>query len=102
MHEGIAWLAAALCFGLGDLLTTLVGTRRAGLVERAPVARRIGGAVPPVGRLVALKAASLGVAYVLTATLVPPETSALVPLCLAAVGVAVSGYNVGRIRATTA
>jgi len=92
--EVVWWLVAIATFGVGDGVTTVIGTRYAGLVERSPVVRRIAGRRPSIPALVGLKLLAFGAALVLSRVLLPSTHHAFVPLGIAVVGVGVTGFNV--------
>lgn len=85
------WALAFLFFCVGDVVTTHVGLSMHGVVEAGPV-------VAPLLRehglagMVLLKAVIVGGAYGAT-RIVPDPQSVGVPLGLALVGVAVTGWN---------
>lgn len=89
--EGSAWVAAILMFGVGDVVTTLVGISAFGAVELSPVA---GPVVETIGlwALVPLKAATLVAFYGLFAY-TPTDYREGVPLGLSLVGAAAVGWN---------
>lgn len=89
-RERVLWVLALLGYGLGDLVTTLVGLSTGRAAEAGPVA----GPVAEFGlpALVALKLASL-VAFYLAWRLLPRPFRVAVPLAVAGVGAVVSAWN---------
>lgn len=89
--EASAWVAAILMFGVGDVVTTLVGISAFGAVEASPVA---GPVVETIGlwTLVPLKAATL-VAFYGLFTYAPTDYREGVPLGLTLLGSAAVGWN---------
>jgi hypothetical protein len=91
VHERALWAVALLGYGLGDLLTTLVGLSTGRGAEAGPVAARLvaGFGLPA---LVVLKLSSLA-AFYLAWRLLPRPTRVAVPLAVAGVGVLVTAWN---------
>lgn len=92
--EAIWWLLAIATFGVGDSVTTVAGTRWAGLVERSPVVRRVAGARPSIPALVGLKIVAFLVAGGLSRVVPPGSYRSMVPASIAAVGLLATGFNV--------
>jgi len=92
--EAIWWLLAIATFGVGDSVTTVAGTRWAGLVERSPVVRRIAGRQPSIPALVGLKLVAFLVAGGLSHVLPPGSYRSMVPASIAVVGLLATGFNV--------
>jgi len=89
--SGYVWLVAVLCYGVGDLATTAVGMRTAGVAEAGPIPAYLLDAVGVVG-FVALKLAVFAVGLILW-RVVPDPHRLGVPLALATFGVFVTGWN---------
>jgi len=85
------WLLAVLTYGVGDSLTTVVGTAGASAAEAGPLAAAFLDAWG-VGGLLLLKGLVLAAFYALWRALDTPGRVA-VPLSLAAVGTAVTAWN---------
>lgn len=98
MYTLLAWTGAILWFGVGDVVTTLVGTRRAGLVEGAPLPRAVAGPRPSVSRLVGLKVLGLLIAFLGAELIVPGPYRVVVPIVVTVMGVGVTAYNLEMIR----
>lgn len=85
------WIGALLFFGLGDLLTTVVGLMGGRVAEAGPLAaalvERYG-----LGVLGMLKIAAIGVCYALW-RLIPRPYAVGTPLGLAVLGMLVTGWN---------
>lgn len=94
-HQSTLWIAALLLYGFGDLITTTVGLSHHDIVEVGPVAQPIVGAYGTLG-LAVLKSATLFGSY-LVWRLVPPPHRVGIPLGLAIVGIAVTGWNTAVI-----
>jgi hypothetical protein len=94
----LAWTGALLTFGVGDVVTTVVGTRRAGLVEGAPLPKAVAGRQPTIPRLVGLKVVGFLVAFLGAEFLIPARVRFVVPVTVAVVGVVVTVYNLAMIR----
>lgn len=86
------WLLAVLLFGVGDVVTTSVGLTLPGVVEADPVARVAIDSFG-VGSIVGLKLLAFGLCYAVWRT-VPRPYCLGVPLGLAALGAAVTAWNV--------
>lgn len=97
--EGLLWLVAALFFGLADAATTGFGLSTALVAERSPT---VGHAVEQNGMaaVLFLKLAVFAVAYALW-RVVPRPHRVGVPLGLAILGVAVTGWNLGVLYIAT-
>lgn len=91
VRERSLWIVVLLCYGLGDLLTTLVGLATGRGAEAGPVAAEL---VAEFGlpALVALKLTSLATFY-LAWRLLPRPVRVAVPIGVAGVGVVVSVWN---------
>lgn len=90
--SGVAlWLLALLCYGVGDVVTTVVGVHTPGVVETNPFARWA-FARSVVGGMVALKGLAFAGAYLLWRA-VPPPYRVGVPLGLALSGLVVTCWN---------
>jgi len=85
------WLLAVLTYGVGDALTTVVGTAGASAAEAGPLAAAFIDAWG-VGGLLLLKGLTLAAFYALWHTLDTPGRVA-VPLSLAVVGTGVTAWN---------
>mgnify|MGYP006275828315 FL=1 len=85
------WLLAVGFFGVGDLVTTAVGLRLSGVVEAGPL---VGPLIDRygVGSLFVLKSLALAGSYGVW-RVVPAPHRIGVPLGLAVLGVAVTGWN---------
>lgn len=85
------WLIALIGFGIGDILTTVIGLSAGHLVEVgpfvAPIINRFG-----IMALVGLKICAFGIAGLLW-RLTPRPHAVGVPLGLAALGALVTGWN---------
>lgn len=92
------WILAVLLFGVGDLVTTAVGLGIPGIVEADPLARalidRFG-----IGSLVGLKLVAFALCFAVWQT-VPRPYSRGVPIGLAALGGAVTAWNVLVVAST--
>ena len=90
-HQPTLWLLAVGFFGVGDLVTTAAGLRLSGIVEAGPL---VGPLIDSygVGSLVVLKCLALVGSYGIW-RLTPPPHRIGVPLGLAVLGVAVTGWN---------
>jgi len=89
------WVAAVAFFGVGDLTTTTIGLGLAGVVEAGPV---VGPAVDRYGiaGIGLMKLLVLGGSYGLWRAVPAPHRLG-VPLGIAVVGVAVTGWNTAII-----
>ena len=88
---GTLWIAAILCYGVGDTVTTFVGLSTGGVAEVGPIA---GPLMEAYGReaLLGIKAVTFGAAYAVWASLRTPGRVA-VPLALTVVGAVVTTWN---------
>jgi len=91
---------AVLFFGLGDLVTTLIGLRVAGVAEANPVVTRL-SQQPTLGAIVVLKTIVFGTCYLLWKHIPQPHCGG-VPLSLATVGVLVTTWNLHILLLTVA
>ena len=89
--HGLAWLFVAVFFVVGDVVTTVVGLRLPGVVERNPAVVALLGE-HGFAAMVALKALVVSVAY-LVYRVAPHPHAVGIPLGFAAIGVAVTGWN---------
>jgi hypothetical protein len=96
-RQAALWATGILCFGVGDLLTTVLGLQVDGVTER--------NAVPAVlieqygfAAMVGLKLLAFGGCYVLWRVARRPHRLG-VPLGLALLGVAVTLWNLGVLLA---
>ncbi len=90
-HQRTWWLIALASYGLGDLVTTLVGLAAGRGSEAGPLAASLLGRFGLLG-IVLLKLTSLLVFYLLWA-LGPEPGRVAVPLALVVVGVGVTVWN---------
>ena len=90
-RERALWAAVLLGYGVGDLLTTLVGLSTGRGAEAGPVAAEL-VAEFGIPALVVLKLASLGAFYLLWRLLGWPARVA-VPMGVAGIGVFVTAWN---------
>jgi hypothetical protein len=88
----LLWLVAVICFGAGDVLTTAVGLRLAGVVEVQPIAAHL-FEYSVLWGMVLLKTAVFGGCYVVWRC-APEPYSVGVPLGLAALGTVVVAWNI--------
>jgi hypothetical protein len=86
------WGIALLCFGAGDVVTTTVGLRLAGVVELQPLAARL-FRYSTLWGMVILKTAVFSGCYALWRR-APEPYCVGVPLGLATLGVVVVAWNV--------
>ncbi|MFW6320389.1 MAG: hypothetical protein ACOC0Z_00945 [Halohasta sp.] len=85
------WLLVVASFGVGDLVSTVVGLRLPGVVEAGPVAAPVFDRYGLAG-MVGLKLVTIVAGYGCWRALPAPHRVG-VPLGLAVVGVAVTGWN---------
>jgi hypothetical protein len=97
--ERALWLFAVLTFGVGDLATTAVGLAAPGVVEGNPLAVALLER-STLGALVALKGGFLLAAFAAW-RVVPAPHRVGIPLGLATVGVAVTGWNLHVVVAAS-
>jgi len=90
-HQPTLWIVALLLYGLGDLVTTLVGLSQQGLVEIGPVAGPVLDAYGTPG-LVVLKSGTFAGSYVAW-RLLGASHRVGIPLGLAVVGLIVTVWN---------
>jgi hypothetical protein len=91
------WVAAVLCYGVGDYVTTVVAVRRYSVVEANPVVRRLLSRHPgPVGFGV-LKLATLAVCYLGFLAIADTALAVGIPVALTVLGVAVTLSNLRAI-----
>lgn len=81
----LLWGSAIALYGVGDIVTTLMGLQTAGVNEAHPVSASILGAYGPAG-MVATKAVVIGVAMWASKNVVPREWAVGVPVGLSALG----------------
>lgn len=93
------WVVAVLCFGAGDVVTTAIGLRVAGVVELQPVASYL-FQHSPLGTMVLLKTAAFGSCYLLW-KLAPEPYRIGVPLGLATFGTALVVWNLRVLLVAT-
>lgn len=93
-RRGVAqlWLIAVICFGAGDVVTTVVGLRLRGVVEMQPFAAHL-FEYSVLGAMVLLKAAVFCGCYVVWRR-APEPYNVGVPLGLATLGTVVVIWNV--------
>jgi hypothetical protein len=86
------WVVAIAFYGVGDLVTTAIGLRISGIVEAGPL---VGPLVDRYGvvSLFVLKLGTLAASYGIW-QLIPTPHRTGVPLGLAVLGVAVTGWNI--------
>ncbi|GAB3669088.1 hypothetical protein [Halopiger thermotolerans] len=92
------WLLAVLVYGVGDLVTTVVGTRTDGIVEGQPLTRAIFGERPSALRFGLFKVGVLLAFYGGSLLLPDDRFRALVPAAILGVGIGVVVHNVRTIR----
>lgn len=85
------WLLAAVSFGLGDVVTTIIGFRMAGVYELNPIASSL-FQYSSVGALLALKTGAFGIGYIVWVWTPRPQCLGA-PLALITVGVPVTVWN---------
>ena len=85
------WVIAVLFFGIGDVVTTVIGLKTAGVVEVHPIAAALFER-SILASMVVLKSAAFGSCYVLW-KLTPDPYSVGVPLGLIVLGVCVTLWN---------
>ncbi|KAB1192742.1 hypothetical protein GJR96_04510 [Haloferax sp. MBLA0076] len=96
--DAILWGAAALAYGLGDYVTTIVGVRMAGVQEGNPLVRFISGGDPGPGSFAVLKLVSVALFVAAYWTLSPTTARLAVPTALTLLGTVVTARNVQIIR----
>jgi len=97
-HQSTLWLVALLLYGLGDLVTTVVGVAQPGIGEIGPVAGPVLDAYGTSG-LVLLKSGTLAASYAVWRFLGAPHRVGI-PLGLAVVGLVVTSWNTALIWVT--
>lgn len=85
------WLLAVVSFGVGDVVTTIVGLRMGGVSELNPVAAYF-FQYSPVGALLVLKSIAFGIGYLFWVWTPRPHCLGA-PLGLITVGVPVTAWN---------
>jgi len=85
------WVGALLLYGLGDLVTTIVGLSQQGIVEIGPVAGPVVETYGTLG-LVVLKSGTLAASYGVWRFAPQPQRVGI-PLGLVVVGLAVTSWN---------
>jgi len=85
------WLVAIAFYGVGDLVTTVIGLRISGIIEAGPL---VGPLIDQYGvmSLFVLKFLTIGVSYGVR-QVIPTTHRTGIPLGLAVLGVAVTGWN---------
>ncbi|ELZ73858.1 hypothetical protein C5B90_07045 [Haloferax sp. Atlit-12N] len=96
--DAILWGAAALAYGLGDYVTTVLGVRMAGVQEGNPVVRLISGGDPGPGSFAVLKLVSVALFFAAYWVLRPAVARLAVPISLTLLGAVVTVRNVRIIR----
>ncbi|WP_058826875.1 DUF5658 family protein [Haloferax sp. Q22] len=96
--DAILWGAAALAYGLGDYVTTVLGVRMAGVQEGNPVVRLISGGDPGPGSFAVLKLVSVALFFATYWVLRPAVARLAVPISLTFLGAVVTVRNVRIIR----
>ncbi|MGB9957119.1 DUF5658 family protein [Haloferax prahovense] len=96
--DAILWGAAALAYGLGDYVTTVLGVRMAGVQEGNPVVRLISGGDPGPGSFAVLKLISVALFFATYWVLRPAVARLAVPISLTLLGAVVTVRNVRIIR----
>ncbi|RDZ42853.1 hypothetical protein C5B86_14275 [Haloferax sp. Atlit-19N] len=96
--DAILWGAAALVYGLGDYVTTVLGVRMAGVQEGNPVVRLISGGDPGPGSFAVLKLVSVALFFAAYWVLRPAVARLAVPISLTLLGAVVTVRNVRIIR----
>ncbi|WP_148413752.1 DUF5658 family protein [Haloferax sp. KTX1] len=99
--DAILWGAAALAYGLGDYVTTVLGVRMAGVQEGNPIVRRVSGGDPGPGSFAALKLVSIALFLAAYWALRPSVARLAVPFSLTVLGAVVTVRNVRIIRRRT-
>lgn len=89
------WAMAVLFFGIGDVVSTVIGLNAGGLAEVGPLVAPIIEAYG-VASLIGLKVATFGLCYLLWRFTPRPHRIG-VPLGLATLGVLVTAWNVSLI-----
>ncbi|WP_416838316.1 DUF5658 family protein [Haloferax sp. DFSO52] len=92
--DAILWSAAALAYGVGDYVTTIVGLRMAGVEEGNPIVRFLSGGDPGPGSFAVLKLVSVGLFVAAYWTLRPGSARLAVPTALILLGTIVTARNV--------
>lgn len=85
------WLLAVFSFGFGDMVTTIVGLRMAGVTELHPISSYL-FQYSTLGAIIGLKTIVFGIGYVLWKCTPRPDRLA-VPLGVITVGVPVTAWN---------
>jgi hypothetical protein len=98
--DRLLWLLAVLAFGLGDLVTTVIGLTTPGVVEANPLVAALLER-SALGALVALKSASLLIFFAVWRVFPAPHRTGI-PLGLVTVGVVVTGWNLHVVFVATA
>ncbi|CAI48353.1 uncharacterized protein NP_0524A [Natronomonas pharaonis DSM 2160] len=93
VYSALLWALAVLLYGVGDLVTTVAGTRHEHVREAAPLTRRLFGPAPSAWRFGLFKLGLLGAFYAVTRTVVPPPYQPAVPAAIAVVGLVAVGNN---------
>ncbi|ELZ90351.1 DUF5658 family protein [Haloferax sulfurifontis] len=99
--DAISWGAAALTYGLGDYVTTVLGVRTAGVQEGNPIVRRISGGDPGPGSFAVLKLVSVALFFATYWVLRPGVARLVVPISLTLLGSVVTVRNARIIRRRT-
>ncbi|ELZ76473.1 hypothetical protein KU306_05410 [Haloferax larsenii] len=96
--DAILWGAAALAYGLGDYVTTILGVRLAGIQEGNPIVRLLSGGDPGPGSFAVLKIVSVALFFATYWVLRPASARLAIPGALTFLGVVVTARNVQIIR----
>ncbi|AEH37060.1 hypothetical protein [Halopiger xanaduensis] len=94
----VLWLLAVLFYGVGDLVTTVVGTRTDGLEEGQPLTRAIFGEQPSALQFGLFKVGVLLAFYGVFLLLPDDRFRPLVPAAILGVGIGVVVHNIRAIR----
>ncbi|KAB1197568.1 MULTISPECIES: DUF5658 family protein [Haloferax] len=96
--DAILWSSAALAYGVGDYVTTIVGLRMAGIQEGNPIVRFLSGGDPGPGSFAVLKLVSVALFVAAYWSLRPGFARLVVPTALTLLGTVVTARNVQIIR----
>ncbi|POG56862.1 DUF5658 family protein [Haloferax marisrubri] len=96
--DAILWGSAALAYGLGDYVTTVLGVRMAGVQEGNPIVRLVSGGDPGPGSFAVLKLVSVALFFAAYWMLRPASARLAVPISLTLLGAVVTARNVRIIR----
>ena len=91
------WLAAVVCYGVGDYLTTVIAVRRYSVVEANPIVRRILSRQPGAVGFALLKLGTLAVCFTGFLAIADSPLAVGIPIAVTVLGLVVTLSNLRTI-----